>query len=70
MRGENARTLVGRKRKRFNNAVDVVELVHDPTDKVPNVRHLRVQHTFNSMTSDELLIQSRSRESYVSTTAW
>ena len=26
------RTLVDRKRKRFNNAVDVVERLHDPTD--------------------------------------
>ena len=26
------RTLVGRKRKRFNNVVDVVELLRDPTD--------------------------------------
>ena len=25
-------TLVDRKRKRFNNTVDVVELLHDPTD--------------------------------------
>ena len=32
MRGESACTLVGRKRKRFNNAVDVVELLRDPTD--------------------------------------
>ena len=26
------RTLVDRKRKRFSNAVDVVERLHDPTD--------------------------------------
>ena len=26
------RTLVDRKRKRFSNAVDVVECLHDPTD--------------------------------------
>ena len=26
-------------------------------DLVPNVRHLRVQHTFSLMTSHELLIQ-------------
>ena len=51
------RTLVDRKRKRYVNAVDVVEHLHDPTDLVPNIRHLRVQHAFSSMTSLELLIQ-------------
>ena len=35
------RTLVDRQRKRYYNAVDVVERLHDPTDQVPNVRHLR-----------------------------
>ena len=40
-----------------SDAVDVVELLRDPTDQAPNVRHLRVQHTFNSMTSHDLLIQ-------------
>ena len=50
-------TLVDRKRKRYDNAVDVVERLHDPTDLVPNVQHLQVQHTFSSMTSLELLIQ-------------
>ena len=39
------------------DAVDVVELLRDPTDQVPNVRHLHVQHTFNLMASHELLIQ-------------
>ena len=52
-------TLVERKRKRYDNAVDVVVRLHDPTDQVPNVRHFRVQHTFRSMTSLELLIQQR-----------
>mgnify|MGYP005835171351 CR=1 FL=1 len=37
--------------------VDVVEHLLDSTDQVPNVRHLRVLHTFSSMTSLELLIQ-------------
>ena len=34
MRGESVRprTLVDRKRKRYNNAVDVVVRLHDPTD--------------------------------------
>src|SRR4051812_4576403 len=38
------------------DAVDVVELLLVPTDQVPNVQHLRVLHTFSSMTSLELLI--------------
>ena len=45
------------KAEAFDNAVDVVELLLVPTDQVPNVRHLRVLHTFSSMTSLELLIQ-------------
>ena len=45
------------KAEAFDNAVDVVELLLVPTDQVPNVWHLRVLHTFSSMTSLELLIQ-------------
>ena len=45
------------KAEAFNNAVDVVKLLLAPTDQAPNVRHLRVLHTFSSMTSLELLIQ-------------
>ena len=41
----------------FHNAVDVVELLRVSTDQVPNVRHLRVLHTFSSMMSLALLIQ-------------
>ena len=37
--------------------VDVVELVRDPTDQVSNIRHLRVLHTFSSVTSLVFLIQ-------------
>ena len=48
-------TLVDHKRKRLINAVDVVELA--PTDRVPNVRHLRVLHTFSSVTFLAFLIQ-------------
>ena len=48
----------------FANAVDVVELLLVPTDHVPNVRHLRVLHTFSSMTSLELLIQQSVEEEY------
>ena len=40
-----------------SDAVGVVELLRDPTDRAPNVRHLRVQHTFSLMTSHELLIR-------------
>ena len=47
-------TLVDQKRKRYLNAVDVVERLLDSTDQAPNVRHLRVLHTFSSMTSLEL----------------
>ena len=41
----------------FDNAVDVVEFLIILTDQASNVRHLRVLHTFSSMTSLELLIQ-------------
>ena len=36
------RTLVDRKQKRYNNAVDVVVRLHGPTDQAPKLRHLRV----------------------------
>src|SRR3954464_2019742 len=64
------RTLVDRKRKRYHNTVDVVVRLHDPTDQVPNVRHLGVQHTFSPMSSLELRSGRVLRESFVSTTAW
>ena len=42
-RGEcSPRTLVDRKRKRYNNAVDVVVRLHGPTDQALKLRHLRV----------------------------
>ena len=41
----------------FDNAVDVVGLLLVLTDQAPNVRHLRVLHTFSSMMSLKLLIQ-------------
>ena len=47
------------KAEAFDNAVDVVELLLVPTDQAPNIRHLRVLHTFNVMTSLDLLIQQR-----------
>ena len=57
-RGEcRPRTLVDRKRKFYDNAVDVVVRLHDRSILVPNIRHLRDLHTFSSMTSHELTIQ-------------
>ena len=50
------------KAEAFDNAVDVVKLLLVPTDQAPNVRHLRVLHTFSSMTSLELLIQQSVEE--------
>ena len=42
-RGEcDLRTLVDRQRERYDNAVDVVVRLHDPTDQAPKLRHLRV----------------------------
>ena len=35
-------TLVDRKRKHYNNAVDVVVRLHGLTDQAPKLRHLRV----------------------------
>ena len=51
------RTLVDRKQKRYDNAVDVVVRLHDRPILVPKVRHLRDLHTFGSVTSHELTIQ-------------
>ena len=58
-RGEcSPRTLVDLKRKRYDNAVDIVIRLHDRTILVPKVRHLRtIRHTFSSVTSHELTIQ-------------
>ena len=70
-RGESVSTYPRRsKEEAFSNAVDVVEPLTIQPIQAPNVRHLRVQHTFSSMTSLNLLIQLRTRESSVSTTAW
>ena len=51
------RTLIDQKRKRYDNAVDVVVRLHDRLILVPKVRHLRDLHTFSSVTSHELTIQ-------------
>ena len=45
------------KAEAFDNAVNVVELLPDTTNRVPNVRHLRVHHTFSSVMSSAFLIQ-------------
>ena len=50
------------KAEAFANAVDVVERLLVPTNQVSNVRHLRVLHTFISMTPLELLIQQSVEE--------
>ena len=49
-------TLVDRKRKHYDNAVDVVVRLHD-RPILPKVRHLRDLHTFGSVMSHELMIQ-------------
>ena len=68
--GESVSTYPRRpKAEAFSNAVDVVKRLRDPTDQVPNARHLRDLHTFSSVTSLVLLIQLRPRVSSVSTTA-
>ena len=55
MIGESVSTYPRRpKAEAFSNAVDVVERLRDPTDQVPNARHLRDLHTFSSVTSLEL----------------
>ena len=57
-RGEYClRTLVDRKRKHYENTVDVVVRLHGRPILVPKVRHLRGLHMFGSVTSHELTIQ-------------
>ena len=52
MRGESMSAYPRRpKAEALSNAVDVVERLRDPTDQVPNARHLRNLHTFNSVMS-------------------
>ena len=50
-------TLVDHKRKRYDNAVDVVKRLHDRPIQASNIRHLRDLRTFISVTSHELTIQ-------------
>ena len=44
------------KAEAFDNTVDVIEILIVPTNQALNIHHLRVLHTFSSMTSLELLI--------------
>ena len=54
--GESVSTYPRRpKAEVLSNAVDVVEHHRDPTDQVPNARHLCDLHMFSSVTSIELL---------------
>ena len=50
------RTLVNRKRKRYDNAVDVVVRLHDRPILAPKIRHIHDLHTFGSVMSHELTI--------------
>ena len=50
-------TLIDRKRKRYDNSVDVAVRLHDRPIPAPKVRHLRDLHTFGSVTFCELTIQ-------------
>ena len=51
------RTLVDRKQKRYDNAIDVVVRLHDRPILVPKVRQLCDLHMFGSVTPHELTIQ-------------
>ena len=51
------RTLVDRKRKRYDNTVDVVVRLHDPTDPSTESMAPPDLHTFGLVTSHELMIQ-------------
>ena len=58
VRGEyRIHTLVDRKRKRYDNTVDVVVRPHDRSILAPKVHHLCDLHMFGSVTSHELTIQ-------------
>ena len=52
-KGVHLHTLVDRERKRSKNGDDVVEhdVIRITDDRVPNGRHLRVQHTYGAATS-------------------
>ena len=50
-------TLVDRKQKCYDNAIDVVLRLHDRPILAPKVRNLRDLHMFSSVTSHKLSIQ-------------
>ena len=56
------RTLIDRKRKHYDNTLDVVIRLHDRPILAPKVRHLRDLHTFGSVTSHKLTIQQSVEE--------
>ena len=58
------------KAEAFSNAVDVVERLCDPTDPSTECTAPPCSAHVQLVTSLELLIQLRPRESSVSTTAW
>ena len=58
------RTLVDRKRKHYDNAVDVVVRLHDPTDQVPKLRHLRVRAHVHLDDDHRTPIQQSVREEF------
>ena len=69
-RGEyRLHTLIDRKQKRYENAVDVVVLLHDPTD--PSTERMAPPSSAHVQLNDayELRSSRASRESFVSTTA-
>ena len=50
MRGESVSMYPVRpKAEAFSNAVDIVKRLRDPTDQLPNARHLRDLHTYSSV---------------------
>ena len=51
------RTLIDCKRKRYDNAVDIVVRLHDRPILVSNIQHLHDLHAFSSVMSHELMIQ-------------
>ena len=52
-KGVHLHTLVDRERKRSSERVDgvVLAVIQITDDRVPNGRHLRVQHTYGAATS-------------------
>ena len=62
-KGVHLHTLVDRERKRSMNVDDgvVLAVIQITDDRVPNVRHLRVQHTYGADDVSSFLIQQGER---------